>query len=98
MNAISMGGPQIMGFNSAAIGYGSVREMFDNFSSDIRYQILGLFDFLRGAGSTSKMIEALQMHDYTRFASYYNGSGQAPVYGARIEGFAKAFRTLKPQA
>lgn len=95
INAISMGGPQIMGFNSAAIGYGSVREMFDNFSSDIRYQILGLFDFLRGAGSTSKMIDALQVKDYTRFASYYNGSGQAPVYGARIESFVKAFQSLK---
>lgn len=95
MNAISMGGPQIMGFNSAAIGYAAARDMFDNFSSDIRYQILGLFDFLRGAGSTSKMIEALQMQNYTQFASYYNGSGQAPVYGARIEGFVKAFKSLK---
>lgn len=95
MNAISMGGPQIMGFNSAAIGYGSVREMFDNFSSDIRYQILGLFDFLRGVGSTSKMIQALQCGDYTKFASYYNGPGQATVYGARIEGFVKAFNSMR---
>jgi hypothetical protein len=95
INSISMGGPQIMGFNNAAIGYDTVKEMFDNFSSDIRYQILGLFDFLRGAGSTSKKIEALQMKDYTRFASYYNGSGQAPVYGARIESFVNAFKSLK---
>lgn len=95
MNAISMGGPQVMGFNSAAIGYSTVQEMFGNFSRDLRYQTLGLFDFLRGAGSTSKMIEALQARDYTRFASYYNGSGQAPVYGAKIEGFVSAFRSLK---
>lgn len=94
LNAISMGGPQIMGFNSSAIGYDSVIDMFNNFSSDIRYQILGLFDFLRGAGSTSKKIEALQMKDYTRFASYYNGSGQAPVYGAKIENFVNAFKNL----
>lgn len=95
MNAISMGGPQIMGFNCSRIGYGSVREMFDNFSGNIRYQVLGLFDFLRGAGSTSVMIEALQMKDYTRFASYYNGPGQAPVYGARIESYVKAFNSLQ---
>jgi len=36
-------------------------------------------------GSTSPMIEALQREDYTGFASIYNGPGQAPVYGARIE-------------
>ncbi|MBT0666019.1 DUF3380 domain-containing protein [Geobacter pelophilus] len=95
MNAISMGGPQVMGFNCSALGYGSVQEMFANFSSDIRYQVLGLFDFLRGAGSTSKMIDALQLKDYTRFASYYNGSGQTPVYGARIEGYVNAFKSLK---
>jgi hypothetical protein len=95
MNAISMGGPQIMGFNCSRIGYGSVREMFDNFSSDIRFQVLGLFDFLRGAGSTSAMIEALQMKDYARFASFYNGPGQAPVYGARIESYVRVFNGLK---
>jgi hypothetical protein len=95
LNAISMGGPQIMGFNSSAIGYDTAREMFDNFSSDIRYQTLGLFDFLRGHGSTSKMIDALQTRDYTRFASYYNGSGQAPVYGARIESFVNVYKSSK---
>ncbi len=92
--SISMGGPQIMGFNSARLGYDSAREMFDRFSSDIRYQILGLFDFLRGHGSTSSMIQALQREDYTGFASGYNGSGQAPVYGARIESYVNAFRSL----
>lgn len=95
MNAISMGGPQIMGFNCSRLGYDSVKEMFDNFSSDIRYQVLGLFDFLRGHGSTSSMIQALQLKDYTRFATHYNGSGQAPVYGARIESYVNAFKSLK---
>ena len=47
MRSISMGGPQIMGFNHARIGYDAVVEMFDNFQADIRFQILGLFDFLR---------------------------------------------------
>jgi hypothetical protein len=41
------------------------------------------------------MIEALQMMDYTRFASFYNGPGQAPVYGARIESYVRAFNSLK---
>jgi hypothetical protein len=41
------------------------------------------------------MIEALQREDYVRFASLYNGPGQAPVYGARIEGYVNAFAGLK---
>ncbi len=94
LNAISMGGPQIMGFNCARLGYDSAKEMFDRFSQNIRYQILGLFDFLRGHGSTSAMIEALQQEDYVRFASLYNGPGQAPEYGARIENVVRAFQSL----
>src|SRR6185437_10137837 len=37
--AISMGAPQIMGFNYGAIGYGSVQEMFDAFSRSERAQL-----------------------------------------------------------
>ena len=83
--SISMGLPQIMGFNYAAIGYDSVSEMFDNFSSDVRFHILGLFDFIRGSGNTSRMLQALQTENYEQFASRYNGPGQAAKYGAWIE-------------
>ena len=44
------------------------------------------------------MIETLQQEDYVRFASLYNGPGQAPVYGARIEDFARAFQGLQSKA
>lgn len=94
LNATSMGAAQIMGFNSARLGYDTVKDMYDHFSTDIRYQVLGLFDFLRGPGTTSPMIEALQRQDYTQFASYYNGPAQAPIYGARIENHVKAFESL----
>ncbi len=50
MRSISMVGPQIMDFNHARISYDAVGEMFDNFQADIRFQILGLFDFLRDPG------------------------------------------------
>jgi hypothetical protein len=45
-------------------------------------------------GSTSAVIEALQQEDYVRFASLYNGPGQASVYGARIEDFVRAFQSM----
>jgi len=51
MRSISMGGPQIMGFNHSRIGYDSAGEMFHAFESDIRYHVLGLFDFIKGSGS-----------------------------------------------
>ena len=96
MQSISMGAPQIMGFNHAAIGYDSARTMFDRFSADERYHIFGLFDFVKGGGTTSRMLEALRREQYEQFATYYNGNGQAAAYGARIRAAADAFRSVAP--
>jgi hypothetical protein len=98
LRSISMGGPQIMGFNHPRIGYDSVREMFDAFQSDIKYQILGLFDFLKGPGTTSPMIEALQRKKFEVFASFYNGQGQAAQYGDLIEDYYGIFNALQVSA
>ncbi len=96
MRSISMGLPQIMGFNSAAVGYDSVGEMFTAFAGDIRYQVLGLFDFIKGPGTTSPMLSALQLKNYDDFAARYNGPGQASVYGAKIAAHVDAFNAVKP--
>jgi hypothetical protein len=97
MQSISMGAPQIMGFNHATIGYDSAREMFDRFAADERYHILGLFDFVKGGGSTSRMLEALRREQYDQFATYYNGNGQAAAYGAKIRAAASAFEAIAPR-
>ena len=94
MQSISMGAPQIMGFNHAAIGYGSAKEMFDRFVADERYHVLALFDFVKGGAPSSRMLDALRGGDYDRFATFYNGSGQAPAYGARIRAAAAAFEQI----
>lgn len=94
LQSISMGLPQIMGFNHARIGYDSARGMFDRFSADVRYQLLGLFDFIVGPGTTSPMLSALQRRQFELFASFYNGPGQAARYGQRIQQFHDAFETL----
>jgi hypothetical protein len=94
--SISMGAAQIMGFNHAAIGYDSAEEMFARFSADERYHVLGLFDFVKGAGRTSPMLEALRRGEYEQFATRYNGTGQAAAYGARIRSAAAAFERLAP--
>lgn len=98
MQSISMGAPQIMGFNHAAIGYDSAKEMFDRFAADERYHILGLFDFVKGGAQTSRMLEALRREEYEQFATHYNGNGQAAVYGARIRAAATAFARIAPMS
>jgi len=94
MLSISMGLPQIMGFNYAAIGYDSVGEMFDNLSDDVRFHILGLFDFIRGSGNISPMLQALQAGNFEQFASRYNGPGQAAKYGDWIDAKFETFNQI----
>lgn len=96
LRSISMGLPQIMGFNHPLIGYDSAGGMFDRFSENERFQILGLFDFIKGAGPTSRMLEALRRGQYVQFATHYNGNGQAATYGERIRSVVEAFAPLVP--
>jgi len=81
LNSISMGAPQIMGFNSAKIGFSSVQEMFEAFNAGDRAHICGLFDFIR---SDHLMVRALRTEDWTGFAGIYNGGGQKDYYGGKI--------------
>ena len=96
IHSISMGLAQIMGFNYSLIGYESPKKMFDRFNAGPRYQLIGMFDFTKGAGSTSPMLEALRRKDYLTFATYYNGSGAAASYSERIRGYADLAATLIP--
>lgn len=93
--SISMGMSQVMGFNHSLIGYDTVGEMFDRFAADIRYQILGMFDYIRGHGDTSPMIEALRVRNYEAFATGYNGNGQAAFYGGLIRTAVARFEQLQ---
>lgn len=90
LKSISMGAPQVMGFNYQQTGYQSVQQMFNNLSTDIRYHIFALFDFL-----DNRMISALQNYDFVRFARFYNGSGQAEHYGEWIKDHFEAFQALR---
>ena len=95
LSSISMGAPQIMGFNHALIGYETVLEMFDQLRGDVRFHILGLFDFIKGPGCCSPMIDALRRRSFEDFAARYNGPGQADVYGHRIAEYREAFLAIQ---
>jgi hypothetical protein len=97
--SISMGLPQIMGFNAAGIGYAGVDAMFAAFGDPAtgeRAQVVGMFDFIKGARSTSPMVEALRSRDWAAFARRYNGPGQAEVYGGRLKSAYEAAKALVP--
>ncbi len=89
--SISMGLPQIMGFNYASIGYPSVDDMFDRFSADVRNQLLALFDFIH---SHAALTQALQQGDFLAFARGYNGGGQAETYNNILGNYMSLFATL----
>lgn len=85
----SYGAPQVLGTNHKVLGYASPQDMLDNFSKDIRYHILGLFDFFN-----PQMIRHLQRKQFTDFARYYNGRGQAYRYGRYIKQAYRAFKKI----
>lgn len=87
----SFGGPQIMGFNHAVIGYATALAMRQALARAERWQVCGFFDFCAAKG----IIEALRAADWTAFATVYNGPGNATAYAARIaEAHAEACRLL----
>ena len=87
--SISMGAPQIMGFNYQRIGYQSAQEMFDAFCQGVEVHINGMFDFMSPA-----MLQQLRQGEFTGFAGLYNGSGQKEAYGSRIRRHYQAFRRI----
>ena len=90
---VAMGGPQIMGFNYAAVGYATVQGMFDAFASSERHQVAGFFSFVRSRGEEA--VRTLQRFDFEGFAGFYNGPGQATAYGSLIRQTYEAYRRLR---
>lgn len=76
----SFGGPQIMGFNHALVGYGGAQEMYRAFGRSERWQVLAFFDFCAG----KEILDGLRSHDWMRFATTYNGPGNAAAYAEKI--------------
>ena len=88
LKSISMGAAQVMGFNFGQLGFGSVQEMFDQMNGGIRPQLDGLFEFIE---NNATCLSGLRAGDYVKFASGYNGSGQAATYGELIRQASQAY-------
>lgn len=85
----SWGGTQVMGFNHDLIGYRSAFDLVNAFARDVRWQVLGFFDFCRSA----KLVDEIEAHDWVAFGNGYNGAGGGAAYGPQL----KAIYDLKQQ-
>lgn len=90
--SISMGAPQVMGFNYKRLGYNSVQDMFAAFTLSPRAQLVAIFDFVRG----SSALDALRSNDFLTFAKAYNGAGNAQTYANIISSYKARFESLPP--
>lgn len=79
--ACSMGAPQLMGFNHEMLGYSSAGAMMVALSESVNVQISAMFRFM----DTNGALAALRDGDYYRFATIYNGYGQAQRYAQLIK-------------
>lgn len=95
LRSISMGAPQIMGFNHDRIGFASAEAMFDAFSTSAHAQVIGFFDFVNAEPAR---LDALRQADYLAFATAYNGEGQAALYAALIQDAVQVFTRLRAAA
>ena len=86
MRSISMGAPQIMGFNHQRIGYATPQAMFSAFDDSYPAQLIGLINFIL---SDAVLVAAIRQRDWRTVAKLYNGPGQVEVYALRME---KAYR------
>ncbi|MEX1020539.1 MAG: N-acetylmuramidase domain-containing protein [Litorilinea sp.] len=86
--AISMGAPQIMGFNHQAIGYATPQSMLQAFQASEAAQIQAMFRFIE----SKRLVPVLQAGDYREFAAHYNGPGQPDFYAQRIRAFVASFQ------
>lgn len=92
LRSISMGAPQIMGFNHERVGYPSAEAMFEAFSASANAQVVALFDFIN---VDPARIKALREGDFAAFASSYNGPGQASLYATLIHDGVQAFNRMR---
>ncbi|HST81651.1 MAG TPA: N-acetylmuramidase domain-containing protein [Kineosporiaceae bacterium] len=86
----SWGAGQIMGFNSASVGFTSAVDMATAFNASERRQVASIFEFIQ-AGHLEAAVRA---DDFLTLARRYNGSGQAAHYAAVISANAAAYQRV----
>ena len=90
--SISMGLPQIMGFNYLEIGYTSAKEMYNDLSLSEDNQLIAFGSFIANYRSGNLLV-AFQNRDFDQISSIYN-NGSAAYSSKLIEATTKYGNTL----
>ena len=96
LQCISMGGPQIMGFNYQKLGFQTPRAMFDAFQESEGAQVRGFFAFCRNYGGSDELMSGVKRNDWETFARLYNGAGNVASYAGAIRGAEAEARHFWP--
>lgn len=96
LRSASFGAPQILGRHHARLGYDEVQAMLQAFQADLRWHVIGLFDFVRADGLTAPGLDALRLGRFVDFAAFYNGTGNMQQYGARLSAAYQQALTVLP--
>ena len=95
LKSISMGLPQVMGFNYYMLGYSSAKEMFNAMSTSTKSQLDALFSALSYRDPTGKScLDPLRAGDFVSFAGCYNGEGRNQEYGSKISQAAEFYKQV----
>jgi hypothetical protein len=90
LKSASWGKPQIMGFNHALCGYGTVRDMIEDFKRGEYNQVKAMLHLIKNQPSWDR---ALKAQNWAAFARLYNGPDYAiNSYDTKL---AKAFSKQK---
>ncbi|MCU0909266.1 MAG: N-acetylmuramidase domain-containing protein [Rhodobacteraceae bacterium] len=92
LRAASWGGSQIMGFNYAPAGALTPRDMVQDMADSAEAQLRYTLQLMERWG----LGPAMRAHDWTAIAARWNGSGQVPVYAAKMEAAYRRHAAGKP--
>jgi hypothetical protein len=85
VESISMGRPQIMGFNHARVGYPTAEAMFAAFARRQDGEAAQIIAMLNYMLSDAELVRAIRQRDWREIARRYNGSGSVDTYSPLLE-------------
>jgi hypothetical protein len=85
LQSISMGMPQIMGFNFKWGKYKNVFDMWKDFHRNEGAHIRAYFRHMDNYLKPNKLTNYAKNKDFTNFARYYNGAGGVGTYDKKME-------------
>jgi len=85
LRSISMGLPQVMGFNHARVGFATVEDMFEAFSDSRTGEAMQTLAFVNYVLTDPDLLAAFLSKDWRTIAAKYNGAGGVDRYAPLLQ-------------